>query len=198
MSNNSSTGGLLIPLSLSPPLEDMDLDAIFQQFIVGITGLSGTLVRPRWQPETPIQPEPLINWCSIGVVSETQDANSYNEHVPDANGGAGMDRVIRWDSMRVLATFYGLNAKTYAALVRDGIYVEQNNSWLRQYGIAFTSSDSIRATPELINEQWVKRYDLPLNFKRVIIRNYDIQNILTADITIDNEIEIVNIHIQEE
>jgi hypothetical protein len=42
----------------------------------------------------------------------------------------------------------------------------------------------IRAAPDLINEQWVRRYDIELTFRRKITRSYEVLNILTAQGTV--------------
>src|SRR4051812_9766277 len=55
--NDSSTGGYLSPVVASSALQDAALDALLQQMVAGITGLPGNMVRPRWQPVTPKQPE---------------------------------------------------------------------------------------------------------------------------------------------
>ena len=39
MANSSATGGYLAPLAISPPLEDAELEALFQGFIAGVSGL---------------------------------------------------------------------------------------------------------------------------------------------------------------
>jgi len=56
------------------PLMDAALDAVFQALVVGITGLPGTLVRPRWQPVPPTQPSVTTNWAAIGVTTNAADA----------------------------------------------------------------------------------------------------------------------------
>lgn len=48
MANNSATGGYLLPLQASPPLEDAELEAVFQGYIAGVSGLPSNLVRTRW------------------------------------------------------------------------------------------------------------------------------------------------------
>ena len=57
MTNTSATGGFLSPLSTPAPLEDQALADFFQQYVAGITGIAGNLVRPRWQAEPPNIPQ---------------------------------------------------------------------------------------------------------------------------------------------
>ena len=61
----------------SAPLEDDALDAVLQAMVVGITGLSGDLVRSQWQVVSPKQPERYTNWCAIGVLTSTPDDNPW-------------------------------------------------------------------------------------------------------------------------
>jgi len=197
MPNTSATGGFLTPVDLNSAIDDAELDAVFQQYVSGVTSLTGDLVRPRWQPTVPKQPEPSVTWCSVGVVADSQDSYPYFGHNPNADGGLGRDEMIRHEVLQVMATFYGSNAKRYAKILRDGFNVEQNNWWFRQYGIAFQSCDNIRAVPELVNQQWVRRYDLAFFVKRCIIRTYEVKNIATADITINSEMLSNHILIQE-
>jgi hypothetical protein len=190
---DSSTAGYLQPVGTSPP-EDADLDAIFQKLIVGITGLPGNMVRPRWQPTLPKQPEPATNWCAIGVTDIEHDANSYEQHNP---AGDGSDTFIRHEILSVLCSFYGVNALNYAAQARDGMYVAQNNSTLDQFEMGLVEVGSIRTAPELINQQWVRRFDLSMRIRRRIVRTYPILTILSADATADSGTRTIPIHVQQ-
>ncbi len=183
-SNTSASGGYLTPVS-TPIAEDAALDDIFQKMIVGLTGLEGSLVRPRWQATTPKMPEPNIDWCAIGVNEETPDANAVVTHDGSADGGNGQDKLQRHEDIVVLATFYGPHSKGYAKQVRDGLYIPQNSEELKTNGIAFINTGTIKAVPELINQQWQRRYDLPINFRRVIDRTYAVQNIVAAEVAVE-------------
>lgn len=178
MPNTSATGGYLQPTVSAPPLEDADLDAEFQKAVVGITGLPGNLVRPRWQPGNPKQPEPTVDWCAIGVMTQTPDGRPYLEHNP---AGEGSDILIRHEQIKVLCTFYGPHAKGNASKIRDGVYIQQNLDMLSLVNISLVESGDIQAASEIVNMQWVKRYDLPLTFARQIIREYAALNILSAN-----------------
>ena len=177
MANSSATGGYLTPATLSPPLADLDLDAEFQKLVVGVTGLAGQYVRPRWQPVAPKQPEPTVNWCAISVTRITPDAGPVFLHDPTGNGS---DHLIRHEDISVLATFYGPQSQRYALALRDGCMLPQNNEGLNLVGISFVNSDTILPVPELVNQQWIRRYDIRLNFRRVVNRDYAILNILSA------------------
>lgn len=178
---DSSTGGYLSPAVASLPLEDDALTAIFQQMIVGITGLPGNMVRPRWQPNPPKQPEPTVNWCALGIAVQTLDDGPAIVH----NGaGNGSDTYIRHEQIDVLASFYGPNGMQNAQLLSDGLAIPQNLEQLKAQDMSSVDTGQIRAVPDLINEQWVRRYDIELTFRRKITRSYNVLNILTAQGTV--------------
>lgn len=181
MANDSSTGGYLSPAVVSPPLEDDALTAIFQQMIVGITALPGNMVRPRWQPNPPKQPEPNVNWCALGISVQTLDDGPAIVH----NGaGSGSDTYIRHEQIDVLASFYGPAAMQNAQLLSDGLAIPQNLEQLKAQDMNSVDTGPIRSAPDLINEQWVRRYDIELTFRRKITRSYSVLNILTAQGTV--------------
>lgn len=186
MSNTSATGGYLAPVA--PGMSDDELDAQFQQLIVGVSGLPGSLVRPRWQEPAPKQPPADVTWCAVGITEEVPDANAYLEHDPTGGPeGLGQHELQRHETLSVLATFYGPHAKQYAKIVRDGLAISQNREALQTSYISFQNTDTIRSVPENVGGQWVKRYDLPLYFRRLVKRAYAIQTIASADVEINND-----------
>ncbi|MCY1284136.1 hypothetical protein D9M70_330300 [compost metagenome] len=177
MANTSGTGGYLSPEGTPTPADET-LEDILQSMVAGITGLPGKYVRPRWQPGNPKQPEPTVNWCAIGVMHTRSDANPAIEH--DGTGD-GEDQYQRHQEVILLTTFYGPNAQGYAQILADGIYVPQNSEAMRAKNMAFVEVGEIIAAPELINQQWVRRYDLRIRLRRKIERTYPVLNILSAD-----------------
>lgn len=189
MPNNSATGGYLSPAVASPPLEDADLDAQFQKAVVGITGLPGKYVRPRWQPTVPKQPEPSVNWCAIGVTAIAPDDGAYIKHF---GTGDGHDDYVRHEDIELACSFYGPQAQRYATYLRDGLAIPQNVEQLKLGGIAWVECEALRAAPEFINQQWVKRYDLTARFRRQVKRTYGVLNIVSANpVLISDEIGVI-------
>jgi hypothetical protein len=178
MANDSSTGGYISPVAPSFAVFDAALDAVLQKAVVGITGLPGNMVRPRWQPVVPKQPEPSTDWCAIGLTDS--DSTDYPAEWHDGNGG-GSDTQQAWDGLTVLASFYGPNATANASLLRRGLYVAQNREQLQASGIDVVDAGTIAASPDLINQQWVRRYDLPIRLRRKVQTSYPILNIASAD-----------------
>lgn len=177
MANDSSTGGYLAPVDAQPPQDDSALDAIFQQLVVGVSGLPGSLVRPRWQPTVPKQPEPSVTWCAIGVMDTTPDAGPAIRHNSD---GDGSDTYQRHEDIEVLCSFYGPAAKGYAQLFVDGLCIPQNIEQIKALGMAFVSTSSIRTAPDFMNEQWIRRYDVTAHFRRMVAHTYAVLNLLSA------------------
>lgn len=175
------------------PAEDLDLDAVFQSMVVGITGLDGSLVRPRWQPVAPKQPEPGTNWCAISVMTSDGDDYPYIQHLAGTglNDAAG-DLLVTHEHIEVLASFYGPQAKANAGVLRDGLKIQQNRTALTAVDIAFTDCETARAVPALINQQWVRGFDMPMRFNRKISRVYGVQSIVAADIHLFDDSGHVN------
>ena len=178
MANDSSTGGYLSPVAPSSAPFDASLDAVLQQVVVGITGISGSLVRPRWQAVVPKQPEPGTNWCAIGV-SGIEPAD-YPAEAHDGSGN-GSDTQQAWEGLSVLASFYGPDAMANASLLKRGLYVAQNREPLQAAGIDVVDAGTITAAPDLVNQQWIRRYDLPIRLRRKVETRYPILNIASAD-----------------
>jgi hypothetical protein len=177
--NTSATGGYLVPAVASPPLEDDALDTLLQNMIAGISGLQGAMVRPRWQPTVPKQPEPGVNWCAFGVMSQQNDAGPALQHDP---AGQGNDVYIRHQDLTVLCSFYGPGAKGLAQALADGLTIPQNNEAIGAQGMRFVDAEVIRAVPDLVNQQWIRRYDLNIRMRRKIQRTYPVLNLLSATV----------------
>ena len=179
---DSSTGGYLGPSVASPPLEDDALDDVFHDAIVGITGLTAAMVRPRYQTVLPKQPDPGTDWASFMVGDETPDAGPSITHNP---AGQGTDVMVRHEELAVACTFYGPNSKRYAKLLRDGISIPQNVEGLQAFDIGFVETSAIQNVPELYNQQWIKRSDITLTFRRKVTRTFAVLSLTSAEIDIN-------------
>ena len=177
MPNTSATGG---PLAASSPypVDDDAIDTLLQALVVGITGLDGTLVRPRWQPISAKQPEPSANWCAIGVMSDAPDDGPFIDD----------DGVLtRHEDVTALASFYGPLAKTYAGILRDGLSVPQNLEPLGVFAMSLIDTGPIVAANEMLNQTWIKRRDMTLHLKRKVTRTYAINSILSSTVTLQED-----------
>ena len=181
--NSSATGGPLLPLAPTPPLQGDALDDALTALVIGITGLDGSLVRPRWQPDPPNQPPAAIDWCAIGITSITPDGNATIIHFGgrSVNDPNAFDQMQRHEELEVTASFYGPNGASNAGLLRDGLAIAQNREPLVARGMAYINTIGFMALPELVNQQWIRRQDVTLRFRRIVVRNYPVLNIRAAD-----------------
>lgn len=185
MPNTSATGGALSPAVSPAPLEGQTLNRFIQQWIVGITGLDGTMVRPRWQAEPPNIPTAGTAWAAIGITSRPSDTYPYVRHDPT---GLGSDELQRHETLNLLASFYDLGtnglADNYAALLRDGAAIPQNLEPLTVAGMALVETGDPVAVPSLLKTRWLYRVDLPVSLRRQINRIYPVENLLSSQGTL--------------
>lgn len=184
MANTSATGGYLSPTTPSPAY-DQPLDVQMQSVVVGITGLDGSLVRPRWQPRPPQQPDQSTDWCAIGIVRIGAAYGHSIRHIPD---GEGSDEAEAYEDLELLASFYGPGCSGMAALLRDGLRIPQNREEMRSHGMALTSADTVTLLGEYVTTEWRRRADLPLFLTRVVTRRYPILNLLEAQGSIHSQV----------
>ena len=170
--NDASTGGYLV--SASVVVDDDGLDDFFQAVVVGVTGMSGALVRPRWQAEPPLPPAVGTTWCSIGVTDREKD--TYGAVIHDADG-EGTDTLVRHETLKVLASFYGPSAGAMAEALSDGLQIAQNREVLQLAAMGLRETGNPVRAPELIKETWWNRIDLPVFVRRAVQRTYPILNL---------------------
>lgn len=177
----SNVPGYLLPSS--GPLEGQALLRFIQQWVVGITGLDGTLVRPRWQPEPPNIPTAGEAWAAVGIALRPADSYAYASSRPD-----GSWLVQRHELLHVLASFYDLGygglADEYASRLREGAQVPQNLEPLlaAQMGLGWTGD--LTAVPSLLKKRWLYRVDLPVVIRRCIERIYPVLSLASAEGTL--------------
>ena len=147
-------------LSPAPGPEGAQLEDALHDMVCGITHLPGSLVRPRWQPQTPKLPAPDVDWCAIGIVN------------CGASGGAewhanGRTTVAMDERLTVMASFYGPGSAQLATRLRAGLWLEQNRATLRMgANLALVSAGDITTAPELVDMRWLHRHDILLTFAR--------------------------------
>ena len=183
MPNTSATGGYLLPSSPpgSPP-EDYSFEDLIQGVVVGLTGLPGNMVRPRWQAVTPKQPEPTVDWCAVGIMgAEDQAVRSQIQHF---SAGDGYDIATRWELVDILVSAYGPNAWLTCSLIDSGLRIEQNRIALFQAQVGLRNIGRRLTMTELINERFVRRVDFPFTVVRTIKQTYPVLNLLRASGTV--------------
>lgn len=187
MLNTSATGGPLLPDGvIPPPLEDEALDRFMHDFFFGVGGYTDpTLVRPRWQIDTPDLPARSVDWLGVGITKRPGDAFPAIVHDGAAAAGAGADVLYRNELLDILLSFYGPNCQGLAALVRDGLMVPQNLEPLFLANMGLVEAKDLTKNPEVIKGAWYARVDLPVVISRQIIREYPVRNLLTAQATLN-------------
>lgn len=173
--NTSATGGYLLPSSTQSLPGNLTLVQFIQTVLVGLTGLSGTLVRPSWQVAPPKNPDLTVNWMAFGDLLHSPDANAYVG--VDADDNAIMQR---HEAIEIPCSFYGPEAMEYASLVRDGFQIQQNLEALRLANMGFVEVNQARRMPDLVNERWINKVVMSVFLRREIIRSYPILTILSA------------------
>jgi len=176
--NDSSTGGYL-QTTVTSPSYDAALELFFQAVVVGVTGMTPSLVRRRWQPVPPAQPEATVDWASIGI-TYIEALNPVVLHDGAANSGNGQSNMTTQECVNVLCTFYGPDAWGNAAALRDGLWIGQNREQLFLNGVALQDIGRIVKAAELVNEVWIPRSDIGIEFERQTGRTYSILNLLSA------------------
>lgn len=186
--NSSRVNDYLTPVGTSPPY-DADLEDILQWWAQKITGLAEDLVRPRWQPIPPRQPEADITWCALGIVQVSTSGTPQIIHegtdITDPENGA--DILIKHERIEVMASFYGPLSQQYCDMLKDGCQMPQNNDQLKPYNMALLFADEIRSIPTFRNTQWLKRYDVRLYLSRKTSRIYQVRNLASASFEIKKD-----------
>lgn len=183
MATNSSSAGYLLPGISPAPLEGDALDDLFQGVLSGITGIPGDLVRPRFQPEPPNQPDYGTDWVAFGISVSKADTFAFLGHDPTLNA----DILERDETLTVLHSFYGPNSQSLIGRYNDGIQIEQNRDALTAAGIKLVECQDATQLPALLKERWVKRFDCRTIFRRRIIRTYPVLTVFAGSVDLDNE-----------
>lgn len=178
MSNNSSTEpGWLTPVSGDPDYDEA-LDRLLSQWVRNVSGLPTGMVRPRWQKDQPPLLPVETNWCAFGVTGLPIDNSPA--FINQTEEGA---QLWRHETFECMASFYGPAGMTFASRFRDGISVAQNNAELNQSDLSLVDYGDIVPFPELINQQWVRRYDMKVRLRRKVVREYNILALQDAPVS---------------
>jgi hypothetical protein len=174
------------PAASPAPLEGQALLVFLQGWVVGVTGMDGTLVRPRWQAEPANIPDAGNAWAAIGVGIRPADTYPFVGNVAGADPVNPNYKLVRHEELELLCSFYDTGstglADQYAALLRDGSAIPNNRIPLRAAGFAFVSADPIGPVPTLLKERWLYRVDFKITLRRQIDRVYPVPTVQTVDI----------------
>ncbi len=175
MPGNSSQNVYVTPNAPLTPF-GQDLQRILQQWVVGVSGLSGSFVRPLWQQEPANIPDVGDTWAAIGITETTGDAFPYIEHDP---AGDGSD-VVQNNETFVLATrWYGPDAGRLCATMVMSCAVPQNRDKLLPIKL-IRVPDRWLSVPVLFKERWQNRIDMNIVMRRQLDSRYAIFNLTSA------------------
>jgi len=191
MATDSTAAGYLAPLTPDPKYDEA-LENIFHGLIHGITGIPKTLIRPRWQPDPPNQPDFQTDWVAFGVTVMQSDWDPYLEHDPTRASGAGTSIQEQGETLHILLSFYGPNYQANERRFRHGIHIEQNRDALIDEKIKFIELMEPVSLPALLKEKWVKRIDSKMVCRRWVSRSYPIRHFAGASGEIDTDASILN------
>lgn len=174
--NTSATGqNYILPDGGAVP-NDQELEDIFQDFIVGVTGLDGALVRPRFQRESPPMPSIGVDWVAFGIKSQTVDDGPYFEH------HAENTTAIRHEEIELFLSFYGDHGQHFSKFFIDGSAIPQNIAQLKHHNIKWMEVGNVMTAPDLLNGQYVHRFDVTTTFRRQTKRSYPIRTFKSFEI----------------
>ena len=128
----------------------------------------------------------------MGVTTATQDEGPWLVYDSVTNTEQYWDHEL----VDVLASFYGPDSQSFARLLRAGLNVPQNTEELLAIAMRYISCGPVRQAPELVNQQWIIRQDLALQFRRKVVLVYGVESIAVAEIdlrddTVINDIIVV-------
>lgn len=169
------------------PLQDQALYEALQGAVVGITGLPGNLVRPRWQPEPSLLPQAATCWIALGITDRKADTFPYLDFFPPSSPDASY-QMQRNEEFTVLASIYDLGysgqADEVAGVLRDGLMIPQNGEVLATAGIYVVGDADLVVAPSLFKQRWMYRVDLQVRFRRLITREYDVPSTDAVGVTL--------------
>ena len=173
----SATGGILPGQDVTPTLADDPLENAVHDWLAGLAGLAAEMVRPEMQATAPKQPDVGVPWLAFNVGEATPDNNPVMTH--DATGD-GQDNLTRHYRVRVAVKVYGVNGGNRARQILDAAPVVQNGETLGGLLIKYVKGSTITRSGDVLQSQFVARWDFTLDFNMQTRRAFAVLNILSV------------------
>lgn len=162
------------------------LEQVIHDLIMNLVGLAGDLVRPAYQAYPAKAPKPSVDWCAFWLHPDDSQNWAETVHYSDEDG---YDIVTDYVKYECLISFYGPNSFDNALVLRRGLSLEQNSrETLRPIGAGIRSIGMATRLPELIQEYWLQRTDLPVKIVHAEKSKYKVMNLLHAQGTIKDSV----------
>lgn len=183
MANDSTAAGYLTPPAGPVGTQDNAFEDFLHDVFAGLLGMTGDLIRPRWQLEPANMPDfSTGDWMSFGIMDINPDQYAYVNHIPDSNGS---DEIQLNEDVTVLISTYGPNAMKNLKLIRLGLQVDQNREVLRTNQVGLTSFSRMRAAPSLVNDRYLHRWDMEMFLRRLDRATYTVENLVSVSETLN-------------
>jgi len=178
---DSTEPGFLGPAP-TESLDQLSWENFLQECVAGIIGLPGELVRPRWQQNPTPTPDVSIDWAACGITRSVAQFSPYMHHY--ATPDPGLDIMGRTEQVFYRVSCYGPHAGDNIAILRDGLFVDQNRRLWRENSVGLVEAERIDHVPEPFRQQWRDAYHLEIILNRQVRRQYNVRNLLRAKGTI--------------
>lgn len=166
----------VLPTKTIQPPNGLTLEQFLQTVIVGISGLPGQMVRPKWQVAPPKQPDLNANWIGMGIDASTPNANAYLKE-DDSGTSFISQRIERLD---IGLSIYGPNALHIYGLIRDGFQIPNNLFQFFNAGMGFIEVTAGQHVPDLVNERFINRVVTTVSIVRMVQRFYGVPSIVSV------------------
>lgn len=180
MTNDSSTGGPLYSIDTNGYLADDALEDFIQAWLVGLAGITPSLVRPAFQADPPPLPDYSLTWLAFNVVPGKLDWDASNTQFPPTDTSPGASRTFRAQEIRVDLTCLGPNAGSVITQLIMATGQGQNLEVLKAQHFAFVSANEPAIVSIKSKGRFQRRVDLRVELRRTVQFTYAVLPIEAA------------------
>lgn len=168
------------------PTETTGADApelALRTWLSSLTGIPIDKVRRRWVRKPGTMPAIGEDWAALGVTTVKSHGTPYQRATKGVIDVAESGTVTResHQTLTVMVSFYGEHAAYLSDLFRESSQLGQNASALAKDGLTLQGVVSeVTHVPDLLNEQWVDRYDVVFDVGRKVARTYGVRDLASV------------------